>query len=116
MNKKVVTVFFYLCQQSFPVKVWTGGPSGFLPNMRIEDVVSFNGVPSIDSLWSIVSVHECEDEDFDMKSEDKILVAMLINMKHYTSGPSNNIKLRYGGNYGIAIGHVFAIVEPDEVT
>jgi hypothetical protein len=23
---------------------------------------------------------------------------MLINMKHYTSGPSNNIRLRYGGN------------------
>jgi hypothetical protein len=89
---------FLICQQSSRVKVLTREPNGLLHNMRIKDVVSFNGAPSIDPLWSMVSVHECENEDYDIKSVDKILVAMLINMKHYTSGPSNNIRLRYGGN------------------
>lgn len=77
MTKKVVTIF-PICQQSSRVKVLTREPSGLLPNMRIADVVSFNGAPSIDPLWSMVSIHECEYEDYDTKSEDKILVAMLV--------------------------------------
>jgi hypothetical protein len=65
--------------------------------MRIADLQSFNGAPRIDVQWSLVSVHECETEEYDISSEDKVLVGMLVSMKHSSTSSSNNIKLRYGG-------------------
>jgi hypothetical protein len=65
--------------------------------MQITDLVSFNGAPPIDNQWSSVSVHRCEEEDYDMKSEDNILVGLLVSIKHHSTTSSNNIKLRFGG-------------------
>jgi hypothetical protein len=65
--------------------------------MQIADLVSFNGAPPIDNRWSPVSVHQCEEEDYDVNSEDKILVGLLVSIKHCSTSTSNNLKLRYGG-------------------
>ncbi len=67
--------------------------------MNITDIVTFNGAPAIDYHWSLVGVHECEKENYDLDAEDKILVGLLISMKHCSTSPSNNIKVRFGG-YG----------------
>ena len=65
--------------------------------MQIADLVNFNGAPPIDNRWSLVSVHQCEEEDYDVNSEDKILVGLLVSIKHCATSTSNNLKLRFGG-------------------
>ena len=67
--------------------------------MNITDIVTFNGAPAIDYHWSLVGVHECEKENYDLDAEEKILVGLLISMKHCSTSASNNIKVRFGG-YG----------------
>jgi hypothetical protein len=47
--------------------------------------------------WSVVSVHQCEENDYDVNSEDNILVGLLVAIKHSSTSASNNIKLRFGG-------------------
>jgi hypothetical protein len=65
--------------------------------MNTAQYISFNGAPPIDDRWTSVSVHSCENENYDVNSEDKILVGLLISMKHSSTSTSNNIKLRYSG-------------------
>ena len=65
--------------------------------MNTTHLVSFNGAPPIDNRWTSVSVHRCENENDDVNSEDKILVGLLVSMKHSSTSSSNNVKLRFGG-------------------
>jgi hypothetical protein len=65
--------------------------------MRITDLVSFNGAPPIDNQWSLVGIHECEKEDYDLHSEDNILVGSLVSIKHSSTSSSNKLRLRYAG-------------------
>jgi hypothetical protein len=65
--------------------------------MQITDLLSFNGAPPVDNRWSSVSVHRCEEDDYDVHSEDNILVGLLVTIKHCSTTSSNNVKLRYGG-------------------
>jgi hypothetical protein len=63
----------------------------------MADLATFNGAPPIDNRWSSVSVHQCKEEDYDVNSEDNILVGLLVSTKHCSSSSSNNVKLRFGG-------------------
>ena len=44
-----------------------------------------------------MGVHECEKDDYDLHSEDNILIGLLVSIKHCSTSSSNNIRLRYGG-------------------
>ena len=65
--------------------------------MNTAQLISFNGAPPIDNRWTAVSVHSCENENYDVNSEDKILVGLLVSMKHSSTSSSNNLKLRFSG-------------------
>ena len=65
--------------------------------MQIANLESFNGAPQIDNRWSPVGVHKCETDDYDLHSEDNILVGLLVAIKHSSTSSSNNVRLRYGG-------------------
>jgi hypothetical protein len=65
--------------------------------MQITDLVSFNGAPPIDNRWSLVGIHECEKEDYDLHSEDNILVGSLVSINHSSASSSNKLMLRYAG-------------------
>lgn len=65
--------------------------------MEVINLQTYNGAPPLDDQWRAISVHECEREDYDEQAEDKILICVLITMKHSSTSSSKNIKLRYGG-------------------
>jgi hypothetical protein len=65
--------------------------------MNTAQLISFNGAPPIDNRWTAVSIHSCENENYDVNSEDKILVGLLVSLKHSSTSSSNNLKLRFSG-------------------
>jgi len=36
--------------------------------------------------WKIVSLHDCQEPDFSVESENTVLIALLIRIRHYTEG------------------------------
>ena len=53
-----------------------------------------SGAPPQKLQWTVISVHECEEDDFDDISDDKVLVGILIALKHHSSSGNSSVRVR----------------------
>lgn len=51
-----------------------------------NELETIHGAPDWDSDWKIVSLLDCQNLDFNEHSEDKVLLGLLISIRHYTEG------------------------------
>lgn len=56
----------------------------------ITMLVVANGAPAWKNRWKIVTIGECEEENFAAESEDTVLVGCLIAIKHYSTSNGGN--------------------------
>ena len=55
---------------------------------------SVNGAPLWKPQWTVVNIHDCEDPSFDENSDDKVLIAILIALKHHSSSSNSSVRMK----------------------
>lgn len=70
----------FLCSQSY---------SQLTPNSsRMPTFETINGADKWDKDWKIVSLNDCQKADFNVHSEDTIILSAFSGIRHYTEGAS----------------------------